>query len=123
MKKQAGVSEKDRYRGGLCFRCDHRANYHETKQQPRYECGTEMAVHSCYMYKPTTPLVLVPSDRTDKRPFLGPAFIASRACAVGKAEGKWHAMAQGQGVVVYFKPAAARKSDRRAHASRKSNKK
>ena len=57
----------------LCHRCEYRAKYNEKETMkkgsghgPRYECQTDMAVNSCYMYKPTKPLVVEPSD-SEKR--------------------------------------------------------
>lgn len=67
-------------RDGLCFRCEHRAAFLEGGSQPRFECGQpSFCSHSCYMFKPVKPVVLTQSDPSDRRPFLGPALIASRA--------------------------------------------
>ena len=90
---------------GLCFRCEYRARFLEFRHQPRCECGmVHSSVCSCYMYKPVAPLVLVKSDNKDKRPFLGPAFISSRASAVDIAEGDYCLAKTKKGTVVYFKP-------------------
>ena len=96
--------KKIEWKHGLCHRCEYRAVNKETGVQPRCECGTNVSVHACYMFRPVVPLVLVPLDKKDKRPFLGPAFIASRACAIGTAEGEYGCVKQGKGHVPYWKP-------------------
>lgn len=89
---------------GLCWRCEYRATFHDIGFGPRYECSrVEMAVHSCYMYRPTKGLLLAP-DKGDRRPHPGPAFIAARAHAVGVAEGEYVARKGRGGVAVYFVP-------------------
>jgi hypothetical protein len=64
---------------GMCFRCEHRARFLETKTwQPRAECGdVDKSKHSCYMYKPVEPVILQ-VQKGDKRPVGGPALIAAR---------------------------------------------
>jgi hypothetical protein len=53
----------------LCYRCEHRARYHETGHGPRCECGdTNSATCGCYMYAPVAPLVLRRS-KGDRRRF------------------------------------------------------
>jgi len=94
---------------GLCFRCEHRAVFHESNIAPRVECGSKIAVHSCYMYRPVVPLVLAPQDRKDKRPFLGPAMIASRTVSIGVSQGSYRYVLQGDGIVVYWKPKGRKK--------------
>lgn len=89
---------------GLCWRCEHRATFHDTGFGPRSECQqTEMAVHSCYMYRPVKPLVLAP-DKGDRRPMGAPAMIAARAHAVRVAEGEYHGHKGQGGLVVWFEP-------------------
>lgn len=52
---------------GLCFRCEHRARFHEVGSKPRYECGQiDEAVCGCYMYKPVIPLIIKPRDNDDR---------------------------------------------------------
>ncbi len=64
---------------GLCFRCEHRANYLETGQAPRMECGSpEMCVGGCYMYKPVRPVVVEQQNPDDPRPIFGPPMLAGR---------------------------------------------
>jgi len=96
--------KKKEWNHGLCFRCEHRAKYNETKQQPRCECGSGASVHSCYMFKPVAPLILIQSDKKDKRPFLSMPMVSSRACAIGIAEGKYQCIKQGKGYVPYWIP-------------------
>lgn len=72
---------------GLCWRCEHRAHYHEVQRGPRCECGGSGAVGSCYMYKPCYPVALRRSDseRTlhgRQRPVAGPGMIAARCQGV-----------------------------------------
>ena len=60
---------------GLCFRCEHRARYHETGRGPRCECQSEkQAVYSCYMYRPVNPVVLAPNEGDDRPMFAGSMF-------------------------------------------------
>ncbi len=66
-------------RYGLCFRCEHRAQYFETGHAPRMECGSpEICVGGCYMYKPVKPVVVEQQNPNDPRPIFGPALIAGR---------------------------------------------
>ena len=95
---------------GLCFRCEHRAVFHESNIAPRYECGCKgFAVCSCYMFKPVKSLILAPLDKKDKRPFLGPAMIASRAVSIGVSQGSYRYVLQSDGIVVYWKPKGRKK--------------
>lgn len=70
---------------GLCYRCEHRAAFHETGLRPRYECGAGGTVTSCYMYKPVKPVILK-KTKGDKRPQFGPAMISARSQGVGIAD-------------------------------------
>lgn len=70
----------------LCYRCEHRARYHETGERPRFECGDiGTAFISCYMYIPVKPFV-IKKDDGDKRDAFGPSFIAARCHAVDVAD-------------------------------------
>lgn len=62
---------------GLCWRCEHRACFHETGFHPRFECGEARAVHNCYMFMPTKPIAVGPI-KGEKRPIFGPWFVAGR---------------------------------------------
>ena len=43
----------------LCFRCEHRAKFHEAGHAPRHECSLiNSAVSGCYMFKPVKPIVI-----------------------------------------------------------------
>jgi len=56
---------------GLCWRCEHRARFHEHGHGPRYECSqVKFASSSCYQYWPTQPLVVKP-EKGDNRPIAG----------------------------------------------------
>lgn len=71
--------KEKRDKHGLCFRCEHRAQYYETGLSPRMECGEpETCKYTCYMYKPVRPVVVKAQDPDDPRPLFGPAMIASR---------------------------------------------
>jgi len=53
---------------GLCFRCEYRARFLETKRQPRFECGMiESTVMGCYMFQPVKPISIKPRNG-DNRP-------------------------------------------------------
>jgi len=66
---------------GLCFRCEWRARYFETKSGPRMECGmTTRSSYSCYMYTPVKPLVIT-QDKGDRRFPLAPWMISARCHA------------------------------------------
>lgn len=53
---------------GLCFRCEWRAQFLESKRQPRFECGMiESAVMGCYMFQPVKPICIKPREG-DNRP-------------------------------------------------------
>jgi len=68
---------------GLCYRCEHRAEYFEAGRALRYECGmTSLAVHSCYAYEPVKPLTII-KQKGDQRPFLA-GIIACRAVRASK---------------------------------------
>lgn len=62
----------------LCHRCEYRALYKEEGHRPRYECGMDYAVCSCYMYRPVKP-VLLERNAGDRRPLGGPAMFGARA--------------------------------------------
>ena len=78
---------------GLCFRCEHRAEYLHRKLNagedehvgsPRCECGTTTSVHSCYMYRPVRPYILK-ANEGENRGLTWPWMISGRAHAVGVA--------------------------------------
>ena len=70
----------------LCYRCEHRAKFHETLVGPRYECGDiSKGVFCCYMYQPVLPVVLVKS-KGDKRPIAAGNMISARMEGIGVAE-------------------------------------
>lgn len=68
---------------GLCYRCEHRALWNETQNhRPRFECGADISVRSCYMFQPIKPLVLEPNEK-DNRPIFGPTMLSARMHSVG----------------------------------------
>lgn len=70
----------------LCFRCEHRARWHETKGQwqPRCECGDlEGGSWGCYMYRPVRPHKLIKAIPDDERSVFAPAMIAARTRSCG----------------------------------------
>jgi len=61
---------------GLCYRCEHRAEFLESGIKARYECGSiKNAVVSCYMFLPVIPVVLE-KNKNDKRPMTLNIFSA-----------------------------------------------
>lgn len=70
-------------RGGLCFRCEERARFHEWGHAARYECGqVDREVGGCDMYRPVLPHALKPVDG-ERRPLAAPWAISGRACSAG----------------------------------------
>jgi len=70
-------NRRDRF--GLCFRCEHRAQYFETGIAPRMECGEpDYVKYACYMYKPVKPVVVKALDNDDSYLIFGPAMVADR---------------------------------------------
>ena len=92
---------------GLCFRCEHRAEYLHDKLNadkddfvsgPRYECGQTGSVHSCYMYRPVRPYILK-ADKGERRELTFPYLLAGRAHAVGVSHVQYVAMKVKEGLV------------------------
>ena len=86
----AKVSNKYKYPQppllGLCFRCEHRARYHETGIQPRLECGEAgKSKSACYMYAPVRPLIVKPI-KGESRPLFGMHMLSGRMEAVSVAD-------------------------------------
>lgn len=51
------------YNIGLCYRCEHRAEYLERGHAPKVECkDIENSKYICYSYKPVKPCVLAYPD-------------------------------------------------------------
>lgn len=67
---------------GLCFRCEHRASFLETGSRPRFECGTTMTVHGCYMFRPAKPIEVAPIAG-EKRRIFDPWMISGRIRSMG----------------------------------------
>ena len=93
---------------GLCYRCEHRADFKETGRRPRYECGTDYAVVSCYMYQPVMPVILK-KEKGDRRPQFGPAMISARSQAVGVSKFELDLHKTRNGVVLYWRPKSDKK--------------
>jgi len=87
----------------LCFRCEHRARFHETGNGPKYECGDRGAIHSCYMYEPVAPMVMRRNDG-DRRVSPGPWFLAARAHALSIAACKVRVVRRRAGWVQWKEP-------------------
>ena len=101
----------------LCYRCEHRAQSLEGWPAPRAECGTrEMAVSSCYMYRPVTP-VLLRRVKGDRRPVCGPWVLSARMEAVDVAPGECELLRVGRWWLMCFMPAGGRR--RRDHGTPK----
>lgn len=72
---------------GLCYRCEFRAKFFETKEGPRAECKIpDRGVGSCYLYRPVTPYITKVANKTDPRPRFGPAIMSSREIVVRVAD-------------------------------------
>jgi hypothetical protein len=70
----------------LCYRCEHRAAFNETKLGPRYECGVvSQSVYSCYMYRPVFPVIIKP-DKGEKRDIAAPIAISARCHGIAIAD-------------------------------------
>ena len=95
----------------LCFRCEHRVSYFESKGkwQPRMECGmTESSKSCCYMYQPVKPVITVPASKDDKRPrYAGPMF-SSREVGERVAEKEkdivCDSIVNGDEIMAYWRP-------------------
>ena len=87
----------------LCYRCEHRALFHETGDQPRFECGASRASWTCYMYRPVRPLAVVANDG-EERPIGGPWMLAGRVHAEKPAAVEMAAERQGRATVFYWRP-------------------
>lgn len=90
---------------GLCWRCEHRALWMETKRhRPRCECGDEKnAKWSCYMYEAVKPLVLE-TDKGEKRPLGIGHLLAGRGHAIGLPVVLSHLTTKGRSVLIYNVP-------------------
>jgi hypothetical protein len=88
---------------GLCYRCDYRAVYLETKQGPRSECKDKGAVCSCYMYMPVKPVELRPNEN-DNRPMFSGAILSARAKGVRIAEVELKLKKYKRESVIYWVP-------------------
>jgi len=92
---------------GLCFRCEHRAEYLHDKlnadegvfvHSPRCECSMTGSVHSCYMYRPVRPYILK-ANKGDRRGLTLPWMLSGRAHAVGVSKTKYVAKKVKEGLV------------------------
>ena len=87
------MADKPSY--GLCWRCEHRARFHETGHAPRCECGDGGAICCCYMYKPVSPCATKRAPG-DKRSRFAGAMLTAREVYAGVAEVTYH-LAKGRG--------------------------
>ena len=85
----------------LCYRCEHRAAYHEKGHAPRYECGTDGAVVGCYMYRPVKPVTTRPRTG-DNRPQYAGGMFSGRLDGVRVADGKYVMVEKDGEHTVYF---------------------
>lgn len=103
---------KDGDKKGLCYRCEYRARFYEEGHGPRYECQqADMAVCSCYMYKPVTPVVLKLNDN-EKRSRYGEvgAMLSGRSHQEGTADPQYKMKELEDGkYVLYVVPKTVRK--------------
>lgn len=100
----------------LCFRCEFRAQYHETGYGPRSECKNIFnGCWSCYMYRPVKPIALK-GQEGDTRPLLGPWMISSRVVRDNDAEPDMKLdikYCKKKSFVLYWKPKEKKSSKRR----------
>ena len=87
----------------LCYRCEHRAIYHETSHGPRCECKDTSSVSCCYMYKPVKPVRLKRTDG-DKRPLGGAPILSARAEYDGVPEMVLDYVGDQSGLTMYWRP-------------------
>jgi hypothetical protein len=108
LPKSPPPCEEAEQTAGLCHRCEHRIRNIEDKylrkphaHQPRCECGESGHVrddedgkptaapggskHSCYMYSPVRPLVMV-RDMADDRPMFAGSLLSCRSHAARIAD-------------------------------------
>ena len=96
----------------LCYRCENRARYLETKNCGRYECSdTSNAVYRCYAYKPVMPLILE-KDKKDKRPQFCGTMFNSRSSGIMPDDKNMilDAVEYKSGTMLYWKPKKVRKN-------------
>lgn len=90
----------------LCFRCEHRALWHESNGEwkPRCECGDyKISKFTCYMYRPVKPVVLEKLDKKDRRSVFSPALFSARSCIAKKQKDIFELNAhKGRGWHVFF---------------------
>jgi len=80
MKTETEEREEYYRRRGLCYRCEYRAQYHEEKHAPRFQCSAvDRAVFACYMYQPVKPVVLSNMPDEDRDPIYLPAMLRGRS--------------------------------------------
>jgi hypothetical protein len=88
---------------GLCGRCENRARALETGSGPRFECSDFSSnKHSCYMYKPTAP-ILFKREAGDRRPLLLNA-LSCKVEVIRIAKGEYILRKVKGGHLVYWKP-------------------
>ena len=93
---------------GQCWRCEFRAQAHESGHGPRCECTMfDSASCGCYMYRPVRPLIQVRATG-DRRPIGAGALLSPRMRAVAvadcKLEGYIDRTTSPHSLVVYQKP-------------------
>lgn len=86
----------------LCYRCEHRARFHEEGSRPRHECGDTGSKIGCYMYQPVKPLVLKKQGE-DPRPEYG-GYFGARQEGVRIADVELALKKIKDGSFVYWKP-------------------
>lgn len=68
----------------LCHRCEYRFQHRETGHGPRFECGGEGSVYSCYMCEPVLPVILERNEG-EKREVDVPYLFSARCHGKRKA--------------------------------------
>lgn len=89
---------------GLCFRCEYRAQFLESKRQPKYECGeVNSAVGGCYMFQPVKPISIKPKNG-DGRPITLNILSARVERVEENVELKLEAKNGLNGTLIYWMP-------------------
>jgi len=99
-------------RRGLCYRCEHRAQYLEAGHRPRHECGEiQMGKYSCYMYLPIKPVILTKNEDDDRPQFAGSLFSARSYLSEREPDLKIHLKEYKDGAMLYWKPCSKKEKD------------
>lgn len=111
-RKNGGVVSKKEAKKevSLCHRCEYRAKHKEEGHAPRFECGNDGSLHTCYNYKPVRPVSLKYAtyyDHYDKinRSLLPNGGLAGARMSAEKiAEGEYQIVEEDGVFTTFFVP-------------------